>query len=256
MTPDMNSLIEQAKRLKEVKSLTQSGRMIEAIKLYREITHVGLKEAKDAVEAIARGEAVQINSVTVNADASGTPNSVADQAERMQEVVRLIKDGEKIEAIKAFREATGVGLKEAKDAVEAIESNRATTINTVTTSMPYTTTPATPQAAAMQEVIRLVQSGNKIGAVKKFRELYGVGLKEAKDVIDGMEKSAGYNSGTPLPSSYQPGLPSMQPTTETVSPLNGVVILILLFVLLIGGAAALAWFVSPELRATTFSFLK
>ena len=30
------------------------GKMIEAIKIYREVTGVGLKEAKDAVEAIAR----------------------------------------------------------------------------------------------------------------------------------------------------------------------------------------------------------
>lgn len=251
MTPGMNPLIQQAQKLKEVKRLVQSGRMIDAVKLYREITGVGLKEAKDAVEQIARGEPVQINSV-VTTNVGGT----TDQAEKMKQVVRLIKEGNKIEAIKAFREATGVGLKEAKEAVEAIESNRSTTINTVTTSMPYTTTPATPQAAEMQDVIRLVQSGNKIEAIKKFRELYGVGLKEAKDVIDGMDTTMGYNSGTPLPSSYKSGSPITQPTMETVSPLNGVVILILLFVLLIGGAAALAWFVSPELRELITSFLK
>ncbi len=251
MSPDMNSLIQQAQKLKEVKRLVQSNKMIEAIKLYRVITNVGLKEAKDAVEAIARGEPVQINNV-VTTNVGGT----TDQAEKMKQVVRLIKEGNKIEAIKAFREATGVGLKEAKEAVEAIESNRSTTINTVTTSMPYTTTPATLQAAEMQDVIRLVQSGNKIEAIKKFRELYGVGLKEAKDVIDGMDTTMSYNSGTSLPSSYKSGAPITEPTMETVSPLNGVVILILLFVLLIGGAAALAWFVSPELRELITSFLK
>jgi len=34
----------------------------------------------------------------------------------------LIRRGAKIEAIKVYREATGVGLKEAKDGVEAIEA--------------------------------------------------------------------------------------------------------------------------------------
>ena len=194
MTPDMNSLIHQAQKLKEVKRLVQEKRMIDAVKLYREITGAGLKEAKDAVEAIARGEPVQINNVVTTHVGGAT-----DQAEKMKDVVRLIKDGNKIEAIKTFREATGVGLKEAKDAVEAIERNRSATISTVTTSTtPYTTTPATPQAA----------------------------------------------------------VPSTPPIMETVSPLNGVVILILLFVLLIGGAAALAWFVSPELRTMITSFLK
>jgi ribosomal protein L7/L12 len=33
----------------------QKGRMIEAIKIYRSVTGVSLKEAKDACEAIARG---------------------------------------------------------------------------------------------------------------------------------------------------------------------------------------------------------
>jgi hypothetical protein len=35
----------------------QNGRMIEAIKIYRSVTGVGLKEAKDACQAIADGRA-------------------------------------------------------------------------------------------------------------------------------------------------------------------------------------------------------
>jgi len=33
----------------------QEGKMIHAIKIYREVTGVGLKEAKEAVDAMARG---------------------------------------------------------------------------------------------------------------------------------------------------------------------------------------------------------
>jgi large subunit ribosomal protein L7/L12 len=33
-------------------------------------------------------------------------------------------------------------------------------------------------------VMELVQQGNKIGAIKQYREETGVGLKEAKDAID------------------------------------------------------------------------
>ncbi|MFD1273494.1 ribosomal protein L7/L12 [Streptomyces kaempferi] len=33
----------------------------------------------------------------------------------------LVRDGKKIQAIKEYREFTGVGLKEAKDAVERME---------------------------------------------------------------------------------------------------------------------------------------
>jgi ribosomal protein L7/L12 len=40
------------------------------------------------------------------------------------EVAGLVQAGRKIEAIKVYRNATGVSLKEAKDAVELIEANR------------------------------------------------------------------------------------------------------------------------------------
>ena len=34
------------------------------------------------------------------------------------------------------------------------------------------------------EVMALLERGNKIGAIKKYRELTGVDLREAKDAID------------------------------------------------------------------------
>ena len=38
------------------------------------------------------------------------------------EILRLVRANNKIEAIRRYRELTGLGLKESKDAVEAIES--------------------------------------------------------------------------------------------------------------------------------------
>ncbi|WP_425825642.1 ribosomal protein L7/L12 [Streptomyces fractus] len=43
---------------------------------------------------------------------------------RLDGVRALVREGKKIEAIKVYREVTGVGLREAKDAVERIESGR------------------------------------------------------------------------------------------------------------------------------------
>ncbi|MFD7299219.1 ribosomal protein L7/L12 [Streptomyces sp. NPDC059897] len=40
----------------------------------------------------------------------------------LDDVRALLRDGKKIPAIKAYREATGLGLKEAKDEVDRIES--------------------------------------------------------------------------------------------------------------------------------------
>ncbi len=43
-----------------------------------------------------------------------------DEDPRMDEVVALAREGKKVPAIKVYREITGAGLKEAKDAVERI----------------------------------------------------------------------------------------------------------------------------------------
>ena len=56
------------------------------------------------------------------------PATIADHAAGLtgaqwESVVTLIRSEKKIQAIKAYREATGVGLKVAKDAVDAIERN-------------------------------------------------------------------------------------------------------------------------------------
>ena len=89
-----------------VASLMQAGRKIEAIKLYREQTGAGLADAKDAVEAMARGEAPPLR--------AAMPPANSDTLEN------LIRAGRKIEAIKLYRAQTGVGLKDAKDHVEAL----------------------------------------------------------------------------------------------------------------------------------------
>jgi ribosomal protein L7/L12 len=94
----------------EIVLLLQGGKKIGAIKLYRERTGVGLKEAKDAVEALERGEPL--------------PTREAVDSTMEAEIVRLLEGGKKIEAIKVYRERTGIGLKEAKDAVEAVTAQR------------------------------------------------------------------------------------------------------------------------------------
>jgi ribosomal protein L7/L12 len=102
-----------------VHDLLNAGRKIEAIKRYRELTGVGLKEAKDAVEALERGEGLVMPAprplaVAVSADAA------IDDAELR---AHLAAD-RPIEAIKRYRELTGLGLKESKDAIDALRETR------------------------------------------------------------------------------------------------------------------------------------
>lgn len=68
----------QAARLAEIAELTQRGRKIEAIKLFRETFSVGLKEAKEAVERMERGESLYMGDFGVRQ--TGFTTSTADSA--------------------------------------------------------------------------------------------------------------------------------------------------------------------------------
>ena len=97
----------------DVRNALQQGNAIEAIKLLRQSTGLGLKEAKDAIDAHLLGRSTTI---TPAASMIAFPPSVVDALSR----------GNKIEAIKLLREHTGLGLKEAKDAVDAYQQGSST----------------------------------------------------------------------------------------------------------------------------------
>jgi ribosomal protein L7/L12 len=44
----------------------------------------------------------------------------------------------------------------------------------------------TPQAAAMEQIVEALRQGNKIQAIKDYRELTGSGLKESKEAIEAL----------------------------------------------------------------------
>lgn len=154
--------------LEAVVAHLHAGQKIEAIKRYRELTGVGLKEAKDAVEALERGEAPML-----------PPTSSAPAAN----VQELLREGRKLEAIKLYREQTGLGLKEAKDAVEAMELGAPPPLQaskrTITSEM----------AVDDAELRGHVTDGRLIEAIKRYRELTGLGLKESKDAIESLRDS-------------------------------------------------------------------
>jgi ribosomal protein L7/L12 len=94
----------------ELRAFLDRGDKIGAIKLYREATGVGLAEATHAVNAFESGAALNAS--------SGPPATDEDSLEA--DVLNALSGNGMIAAIKLYRERTKVGLKEAKDAVEAI----------------------------------------------------------------------------------------------------------------------------------------
>ncbi len=88
-----------------IRALLEGEGKIQAIKVYREITGCSLAEAKGDVERIESAQSL---------------NSDELKGSSLDRVKSALASGNKIEAIKRHREATGSGLKEAKEAVEAM----------------------------------------------------------------------------------------------------------------------------------------
>ena len=90
----------------EMQLLVEQGRKIEAVKLYMNYRNCSLADAKRAVEALERG-------------ADLAPPAAADGALEA-EVLRWLREDEKIKAVKLYRDRTGGSLRDSKQAVEAL----------------------------------------------------------------------------------------------------------------------------------------
>lgn len=103
-----------------VRKLAAEGNKIEAIKAVREHTGLGLKEAKDYVDAIP-------NVVPLANFGHGAPrdDQAMDEAMMRRAAWDLVAKGQKIEAIKLIRDNTNWDLKRAKDYADALEKTPA-----------------------------------------------------------------------------------------------------------------------------------
>ena len=96
----------------EVERFAKAGQKIQAIKEYRKITGQGLKDSKAAVEHFLGDGYWSGFSVETSTTAESEPENP------FTEVERLVKADRRIHAIKEYREITGQGVKDSKDAVE------------------------------------------------------------------------------------------------------------------------------------------
>lgn len=97
------------------------------------------------------------------------------------EVERLLAENRKIEAIKVLRAARGCSLAEAKGEVDRLAAQNRASSDGV-------------GANWEDQVLDLVQAGQKIAAIKLYRQHSGTGLKESKEFIEELEKSLGIES--------------------------------------------------------------
>jgi ribosomal protein L7/L12 len=89
-----------------------------------------------------------------------------------QQVRTLLEQGQKLEAVKRYKEQTGTSLKEAKEAVEAMEGGDSLS------------RPTEPQDDMEGELLALLAAGRKLEAVKIYKQRTGVQLIEAKQAVE------------------------------------------------------------------------
>jgi ribosomal protein L7/L12 len=149
-----------------------------------------------------------------------------------QDVIDAIARGDRIDAIRRLRDAARVDLKTAHDAVEAYADGRPLPPLPGLSISPA----ALSQAAASvlpDDVLDALRAGNRIEAIKRLREAAGLGLKEAKDLVEAHEAGGAGIGGRRSPAAA--------PRPTVVSGRSGIGIGIGPILALLGAAALAAW---------------
>jgi len=134
---------------------------INAIKRYRELTGVGLKEAKQAIDyVIAHPDAKKgKRGISGNTDGAGVRD--------------LLLEGRFDAAVDLYAAFMGVDEFTARDAVEAMQGDLDAEANLSDDNF--------------DNIRHLLARGNKIEAIKQYKELTGSGLADAKRAVEEME---------------------------------------------------------------------
>ena len=111
--------------------------------------------------------------------------------EHVEKIRQYLQNGQKIQAIAYYRQISNTSLKEAKEAIEELESPEIGQ---------FTRLRAADDDPVLESKLRsLLIQGKKIEAIKLYRERYGVNLKKAKQAIDSMQSGMPIDPGTSLP---------------------------------------------------------
>jgi ribosomal protein L7/L12/DNA-binding beta-propeller fold protein YncE len=179
----------QIAKIQEISRLAHQGEKIEAIKLYREVFGVGLKEAKDAVEQIEAGQPVTFVQ---------TVQTPLDADQFTAELQQLISQGDKVEAVKRYHQTYQVGLKQAKEAIDGLETTGRLEIpgDSAVIYPAAGLAETIQQANSMVEIVQLVQSGQEDAAIQLYQRAFDASFAEAQQAVH--QISLGVTADTPV----------------------------------------------------------
>ncbi|HVM73048.1 MAG TPA: PQQ-binding-like beta-propeller repeat protein [Anaerolineales bacterium] len=135
-----------------------------------------------------------------------TTGPAAGAGTAMEEIRRLVASGNLSEASARFQQAFGVNSQVAGHAIGALQAGRVAASSTSSYSSEQLT-------RALQEVQQRLKAGDKIGAIKIYREHYDVGLERAKYAVEQIDMGqtsqpeAGFHAPSQATQATQPARP-------------------------------------------------
>jgi sugar lactone lactonase YvrE len=187
---DLSALTGKAQKIAEIQRFLQGGNKIQAIKIFRETFGTGLREAKDAVEAMERGESVdisgmQIQTATARVDLRSNPQNIEAAKKVGYAVGGSILGSVVITMILIVGAILGIFYLVSRSVDKAIDKTSPVPSQTPATPEPMKK-PAT-QASIAQELLKFGGEGLGAGKFKDNRTI-------AVDA-DGKIFSADYSAG-------------------------------------------------------------
>ena len=162
---------------REIQQLLSQSKKIEAIKLTRKYKNMDLKSAKLYVESLQGPGGLVNQGITssprsLNTELNLSEFSATLSPELKEKFEALLRSGNNMEAIKLLQARGGIGLKEAKELIDAY--------------LAYLKT--APSDINNQDVRNLLRQGKKIDAIKALRSQRGIGLQEAIAELERIER--------------------------------------------------------------------
>lgn len=107
----------------------------------------------------------------------------------IEEIMQLVKEGKKIEAIKLAREKLNVELQDAKNLVDALDNGGETNFSVNSNvSVEVNSSTSTSGNLSDDEIEKLLSETSKLNTIKIVKETNDIGLKEAKEYVDRIEE--------------------------------------------------------------------
>jgi len=171
-----------ANQKEELRRLVAAGQKIVAVKRYREITRVGLKEALHAVEHLFP-DGSQVSAPTTAPRENVPAAALSEKALQNAEAAALAALRERnniIEAIKRYRKHTGLGLKEARDGVIGVMLTH------------HSDGRVNPKTSRL--ITAMLADGRREEAVTQLMMTTGFEDREARNLLKRVEKAGGGSS--------------------------------------------------------------